>query len=273
MAGDWIKMRGNLWDDPRVGHICDLCDTSEASVIGGLYWLWATADQHTEDGTMPGLSLRQIDRKTGVPGLAAALVDVGWLLDDPAGATIVKFEEHNGASAKKRCQTAKRVANFKAGNADETLDSESGNATSVSTALPREEKRREEKKEQQPKDKERSPCGSRLPADWVCPEEWLTHCTSERPDLDATTVACNFADYWHAKAGAGARKADWLATWRSWVRKESAPKPSSRSPPESFRERDERLAREKYEQFVGIRRPINDATIIEEVSNAPCRLG
>lgn len=93
--------------------------------------------------------------------------------------------------------------------------------------------------------KERSPVGSRLPADWVCPEDWLDYCRSERPELEASVVACNFADYWHAKAGAGARKADWLATWRTWVRKEDAPKPQGRPPPESFRAQEQRLAAER----------------------------
>lgn len=89
MAGDWIKMRTNLWDDPRVGAIVDATDSSEAAVIGALYWLWAMADQHTEDGIMPGLSLRQIDRKTGVKGLGEGLVSIGWLADHPEGVRIV----------------------------------------------------------------------------------------------------------------------------------------------------------------------------------------
>lgn len=144
MAGDWIKMRGNLWDDPRVARICDLTDSGEAAVIGALYWLWSTADQHTEDGCMPGLTLRQIDRKTGLQGFGAALVEIGWLRDDPQGVVIANFEEHNGASAKKRCQTAQRVAKARSSNAQETQQSEVGNAQSVTGALAREEKRREE---------------------------------------------------------------------------------------------------------------------------------
>jgi len=48
VAGEWIKMRTNLWDDPRIARLCDLTDQSEATVIGGLYWLWAMADEHTE---------------------------------------------------------------------------------------------------------------------------------------------------------------------------------------------------------------------------------
>lgn len=147
MAGDWIKMRCNLWDDPRVAAICDLTDSGEAAVIGALYWLWSTADQHTEDGCMPGLTLRQIDRKTGLPGFGSALVQVGWLVDDPQGVVIQGFDEHNGASAKKRCQTAQRVASSRSRNAHETQQDDVRNASIVTGALAREEKRREEEKE------------------------------------------------------------------------------------------------------------------------------
>lgn len=110
MAGDWIKMRGNLWDDPRVARLCDMTDQGEAAVIGGLYWLWAMADQHTEDGFLSGLTLRQIDRKTGVQGLGDALVAVGWLASDGESLSIPNFEEHNGSSSKKRLENARRVA-------------------------------------------------------------------------------------------------------------------------------------------------------------------
>lgn len=111
MAGDWIKMRSNLWDDPRVTRMCDLTEQPEATIIGGLYWLWATADQHTEDGHMPGLSVAGIDRKTGVNGFGAALLEIGWVSDTPGGVTIARFDEHNGSSAKRRCMEAQRKAN------------------------------------------------------------------------------------------------------------------------------------------------------------------
>lgn len=121
MSGDWIKMRGNLWDDPRVAAICEATDSSEACVIGALYWLWASADQHTEDGEMPGLSLRQIDRKTGLAGFGAAVVSVGWLSEVEGGVRIDRFEEHNGSSAKRRSVDAKRkqgVRKLSASDAD-----------------------------------------------------------------------------------------------------------------------------------------------------------
>ena len=79
MAGEWIKVRTNLWNDPRVSQLCDTTDSPEAMIVGGLYWLWATADEHTETGLMPGLSVGGIDRKTGIKGFGAALVSIGWI--------------------------------------------------------------------------------------------------------------------------------------------------------------------------------------------------
>lgn len=113
MAGDWIKMRGNLWDDPRVTRLVDIVSATEAAVIGALYWLWATADQHSQDGVMPGLSLRAVDRKTGLAGIGDALVTIGWVADHPEGIRLCRFEEHNGESAKRRCVDAQRKANVR----------------------------------------------------------------------------------------------------------------------------------------------------------------
>lgn len=166
MAGDWIKMRTNLWNDPRIAQICELVEQGEAAVVGAMYWLWATADEHTEDGFMPGLSCFSIDRKTGVRGFANALVTVGWLSANADGVTLLRFAEHNGASAKARAQTARRVSSHKArkneghdaenagagvplttvdaskeGNngGEVTPDVRNGNATAVTCALPRED--------------------------------------------------------------------------------------------------------------------------------------
>ena len=161
MAGDWIKMRCNLWTDPRVGRLVDLTEQSPAAVVGGLYWLWSTADQHSVDGMLEHMTVRQVDRTTGIPGFGAALVATGWLEECPDGLRIPSFEEHNGSSATARAQTARRVAAHKAGNAADavagvclagavTQCGESGNAVSVTTPLPREEKRREEGEEGKP---------------------------------------------------------------------------------------------------------------------------
>jgi len=60
--------------------------------------------------------------------------------------------------------------------------------------------------------------GSRLSADWVLPKDWENWAKQERPDLNLRSVGEQFRDYWSAKAGSGATKLDWQATWRNWVR-------------------------------------------------------
>jgi hypothetical protein len=250
MAGDWIKMRGNLWDDPRVGRICDLCDAGEAAVVGALYWLWATADQHTEDGAMPGLSLRQIDRKTGVPGFAAALVVVGWLLDDPQGVVIVKFEEHNGASAKRRCGDAQRKANSRTVSATDADKSrtEPGHFADELGQVAELEKRREEKKEQHTEPSGSVPARKargqrRCPETFDVSDEMREWARASAPSANVERETMKFRNHEFAKA-----HSDWLATWQNWILKadeNAASSPQGRPPPESFRAQEHRIAAER----------------------------
>ena len=59
----------------------------------------------------------------------------------------------------------------------------------------------------------------------MLPKAWGEWALAERNDLTADDVrreAACFADHWHGKAGADARKADWEATWRNWIRRSNA---------------------------------------------------
>lgn len=52
--------------------------------------------------------------------------------------------------------------------------------------------------------------------------ELREHAIKVRPDLSPDQIAFEFdcfLDYWRAKAGAGAVKRDWPATWRNWIRR------------------------------------------------------
>lgn len=60
--------------------------------------------------------------------------------------------------------------------------------------------------------------GSRLPADWTLPPEWRAWARTEHPAINPDLEAAKFRDYWHARTGSAATKADWQATWRNWVR-------------------------------------------------------
>lgn len=69
----------------------------------------------------------------------------------------------------------------------------------------------------------KSPRGTSLRSDWQLPDDWKSWAEKERPDLDAAQVADSFRDFWIAKPGKDGRKADWLATWRNWVRNQRSP--------------------------------------------------
>jgi len=62
--------------------------------------------------------------------------------------------------------------------------------------------------------------GTRLPTDFVMPDDWIEWAMSERAwtRQDAENEASNFHDHWIAKPGKDGRKIDWAATWRNWVR-------------------------------------------------------
>lgn len=63
--------------------------------------------------------------------------------------------------------------------------------------------------------------GSRLASDFAPPNEWIEWAMAERgwTAADVSAEADVFRDYWVAQPGAAGRKADWLATWRNWVRR------------------------------------------------------
>lgn len=93
--------------------------------------------------------------------------------------------------------------------------------TSPSEAPPKplaSQKQEQEQKQNIDAPSAKSPRGTSLPADWVLPADWQDWAEKERPDIDVGSVACTFRDYWIAKPGKDGRKADWLATWRNWVR-------------------------------------------------------
>lgn len=147
MAGDWIKMRADLFTHPKVFRVAELLNKDELFTVGALFCFWAWADKHCVDGHVDGATSRLIDRATRVDGLSDALIAVGWLELDEEGARIPRFEEHNGDSAKERSLKNQRQARWRAGKAAKDVDGEaSTKASTQSTTKPstREEKRREE---------------------------------------------------------------------------------------------------------------------------------
>lgn len=72
-----------------------------------------------------------------------------------------------------------------------------------------------------PPKKKYAKTGSRLPDDWRPTQDYVDAAMHINPDYTRewfSATAHKFRDYWVAKTGKDATKADWLATWRNWVR-------------------------------------------------------
>jgi hypothetical protein len=60
----------------------------------------------------------------------------------------------------------------------------------------------------------------RLPEDWQPSEKDLDYAKTHGLSTGHVTIeAERFRNYWTAKAGNGATKLDWSATWRNWILK------------------------------------------------------
>jgi hypothetical protein len=138
VAGDWIKIRNDLDEDPHVLRLQELLGNPDIDlVVGKLRRLWKYADRFTVDGRIIFADEARIDGIVSFAGFAAALRSVGWLEFDGSGAVIPRFDEHNGESAKRRSMNTFRQQTSRRRRADVALKRDK--------SATREEKRREEK--------------------------------------------------------------------------------------------------------------------------------
>lgn len=137
MAGDWIKMRADLFTHPKVVRISSALKADTLRTVGGLMSVWCLFDAHSEDGTLHGYSLETLDAHLRWSGFAQAMTLVGWLVvqdnEDGISLALPRFDTHNGQSAKRRAQDADRKKAVRKTSALEADEKRT-----------REEKRREE---------------------------------------------------------------------------------------------------------------------------------
>lgn len=70
--------------------------------------------------------------------------------------------------------------------------------------------------------------GARLPPDWRPTQADLNFAICHLTESQISNEIDKFRDFWHARAGPNARKVDWSATWRNWVRREAENVPKLR---------------------------------------------
>lgn len=147
MAGDWIPMRLDLYEDPAVTYMADKLQCREETIVGYLHRVWSWASRQCHDGSVTNVTLMSLGRVTNVAGFPELMRDAGWLVetqDDQGRPCVVfpKWENWMSESAKKRLQDAKRQAKRRSGavsksHADVTKMSRSGCDKSVTTGQDR----------------------------------------------------------------------------------------------------------------------------------------
>lgn len=130
MAGDWMKIETVTPEKPEMKHIARVCQVSLDTAFASWFRLWRWFDSATADGHFTFLTPEDCDDAGQLPGLGRALSEVGWVIFEADGsATISNWNRHNGASAKKRALTNRRVAMLRVRAVQRT-----GNAGSVTGA-------------------------------------------------------------------------------------------------------------------------------------------
>ncbi|AZE90242.1 Pyocin large subunit-like protein [Pseudomonas orientalis] len=145
MAGDWIKMRIDLQTHPKVFRMVSALKADRLRIIGGLHIAWSIFDTHCDDGVLVGYTVDAMDAVVGWPGFTQAMIDVEWASVNEGGSLVMpRFDEHNGASAKRRANDNERKRNDR-----KTKSVRNVSASDADSLRTREEKRREDK-EQKP---------------------------------------------------------------------------------------------------------------------------
>lgn len=125
---------------------------------------------------------------------------------------------------------------------------------------------------QRPEKKDRAR-GARLALDWQPSSDDLNFATSL--GISGGRVSeetAKFRDYWHARAGPGAIKLDWSATWRNWCRK-AVENGGRTETTETDRERRKRESREALAKLSAFGESRNDGDICAPVVRLLPRTG
>ncbi|MEM6885447.1 MAG: hypothetical protein AAF571_10475 [Verrucomicrobiota bacterium] len=179
MAGDWIKVRSDLYRDPKVCVIADLlmaqdselsnvtryvtmCDMSVTrnimrnAVVGALTSVWGVfrhkGERKDENLLVPSISIAVIDDIAELPGFGDAMEQVGWVSQGDEGIVFPRYyatynvdpDESKRSKAAERQRRYREKNSSKHGDKDTVTSDVTGDVTGDVTVTHREEKRRVE---------------------------------------------------------------------------------------------------------------------------------
>lgn len=223
----WFKVDDGFHGHPKVIGL-------SASAVG--LWLLAGtwAAQYLTDGKVPS---GMVPRFGGSADDATALVGAGLWHEADGGYSFhewAKYQptkedveaEREAARERMRSVRAKRkgtVANTDEGSAEVRANTDEG---SEEVRLTPTQPDPAQPSPSQPEPSDEGSVGarkraSRIPDPFVLTGDMRSWAEREVPGLDANDSTQRFVDYWRAESGAKARKLDWVAAWRNWLRRDA----------------------------------------------------
>ena len=196
MAADWIKMRTDLYRDPRVCVMADLLMNEDGELaryvnqhcqrhltvtrnvmrnvtVGALVSVWGVmrlrGKAEGTDLVCRAVTTSVLDDIADLPGMGAAMEAVGWVVSTEEGIVFPRFfEDHNiDPDASPKSKSAARQQRYRERQKQES--DVTRDVTRDAKVTPREEKRREDKEE--PPKPPSGASGWSTP-DWVPAESW-----------------------------------------------------------------------------------------------------
>lgn len=107
MAGHWIKWEKGLVRKPEIMQIAAALKVSDQHAAACCMLVWEWADDITTEGII-NLTADVLDKIANQPGLARAMIDVGWLVESSNCIQFPNYDRHNGHPAKARAIDAAR---------------------------------------------------------------------------------------------------------------------------------------------------------------------
>ena len=157
MAGDWLKIREDLHEDPAVLRMAAALETRPEHVVGYClrFWGWVSRNVSLENrdtcpsASVVGVPILSIESVLQLPGFLPLLREVGWLEYDetekPIVVTIPKFERHLSETAKQRALAAEKKRRQRAEKRPDSVPEKTGQVSLKNRDQRREEKRRDNK--------------------------------------------------------------------------------------------------------------------------------
>jgi hypothetical protein len=219
----WFKVDDRLHSSRKILSIPRSVRLSSV----GLWTLAGSWSAHEElDGLVPDYMVTELG---GTPRLVAALVTAGLWIEVVDGSQFNKWQEYQPTRAELELARTKETERKR-------LYRARGTQTGVPTGQTEGHQQESEHPDPTPPDPTSSSTdveeetlsakaskrGTRLPEPFIVNGDMRSWAAGEVPAVDVDAATRSFVDYWRGRAGSGATKVDWVATWRNSLRSAAA---------------------------------------------------